>query len=73
MGMMDKLAAKKQILDSSKRLISYMTSVDDSLKKLEKAFNENVKILATELEKYNKRLDSIEGKLKNGTCNNPKN
>lgn len=59
MGMMDKLAAKKQIMDSSQRLINYMSSVDNNLKQLGSAFNENMKLIAKELEKINKKLDEL--------------
>jgi len=68
MGVMDKLAAKKQILESSNRLINYMSSVDNNLKELGSAFNDNMKLIAKEIEKINKKLDQIE----NGIVNNTK-
>ena len=59
MGM--NIMGMKQIIKQGDKLSRYMQSVDDDIKKLQKAFNNNMEYFAQKIDSIEKKLDEMNG------------
>lgn len=58
MGMLQQMGMK-QVIENSERLNRYMKSIDDDLKALQEAFNNNITLLYNEVKGLSEKIEMV--------------